>query len=340
MSDNTDRESELLQPTAERGGRRRTRLSVELRAILLMILLALLLVGAAVYLMWARGAFERTQPLYLVTDDSDGVIVGMDLTFAGFPIGRVRNIELVGAGDVRITVAVAEKDAHWLRASSVFTFERGLVGGARLRAFTGELDAAPLPDGAERILLRGDVSAEIPKMVADVRAVLQNVERLTSAQSELQQTLVSLQRLARKAEEPGGLIAALTGEPADSRKIGDLLQRSNDLLRELTVLTQQAGDRLLGPKSLTADAQASTRELGALLKDLRATTAQVDKVLQQVQGVVTDARGITRNVLDASDDLGELRAEVEASVRRIDSLVRELSSKWPFAPAGKEVTLP
>ena len=118
---------------------------VRWRAVMLLIAMALLLVGSALYLMWARGAFEQTQPLYLSTDDSDGVLVGMDMTFAGFPIGRVRRIELVGSGTVRIQVDVPVRDAHWLRSSSVFTLERGLVGAARLRAFSGILDDPPLP---------------------------------------------------------------------------------------------------------------------------------------------------------------------------------------------------
>ncbi|MES1163314.1 MAG: mammalian cell entry protein, partial [Rhizobacter sp.] len=61
---------------------------VEFRASLLLLVLVLLVAGAGLYLSYARGAFERTQQLVLVAEDSEGVGVGMDLTFAGFPIGR------------------------------------------------------------------------------------------------------------------------------------------------------------------------------------------------------------------------------------------------------------
>ena len=121
---------------------------VRWRAVMLLIAMALLLVGSALYLMWARGAFEQTQPLYLSTDDSDGVVVGMDMSFAGFPIGRVRSIELVGSGTVRIRIDVPVRDAHWLRTSSVFTLVRGLVGGTAIKAYSGILTDPPLPDGA------------------------------------------------------------------------------------------------------------------------------------------------------------------------------------------------
>ena len=68
--------------------------NAEFKAAVLLVLMVLLVAGAAVYLMYARGAFESTQRLVLEADDSEGVVVGMDVTFAGFPIGRVRRIEL------------------------------------------------------------------------------------------------------------------------------------------------------------------------------------------------------------------------------------------------------
>src|SRR2546422_5231429 len=46
--------------------------------------------------------------------------------------------------------------SKWLRASSIFTLERGIVGGARIRAFSGNLQDPPLPDDAERQVLRSE----------------------------------------------------------------------------------------------------------------------------------------------------------------------------------------
>lgn len=102
---------------------------LELKAAMLLLFTLALIVGSGLYLLYARGAFEPTQTLVLTADDSEGVVVGMDMTFSGFPIGRVRRIELAETGNARIVVDVAQKDAHWLRESSVFTLVRGVVGG-------------------------------------------------------------------------------------------------------------------------------------------------------------------------------------------------------------------
>jgi phospholipid/cholesterol/gamma-HCH transport system substrate-binding protein len=121
---------------------------LELKAALLLGFMLVLVTASVLYLMYARGAFEQTQRLVLMADNSEGVAVGMDMTFAGFPIGRVRRIELAEDGRARILVDVPNKDARWLRQSSVFTLERGLVGGTRIRAFSGRGNPASAVIGA------------------------------------------------------------------------------------------------------------------------------------------------------------------------------------------------
>ena len=156
---------------------------IERRANGLLLLIASLVAGFVLYVMVARGVFESTQQLVLISDDSEGVIVGMDLTFSGFPIGRVRRIELAADGMARMVIDVPHKDAHWLRTSSIFTLERGMVGDTRIRAYSGILSDPPLPPGSERTLLRGDTSAEMPRLIASARALLENLEAMTGTES-------------------------------------------------------------------------------------------------------------------------------------------------------------
>ena len=52
--------------------------NLEVKAALLLALLLLLIAGTVVYLLYARGAFEESQRLVLIAEDSEGVTVGMD----------------------------------------------------------------------------------------------------------------------------------------------------------------------------------------------------------------------------------------------------------------------
>ena len=303
-----------------------------LKATALLVLMLALVCGAALYVMYARGVFEPTQRLVLVAEDSEGVVVGMDLTFAGFPIGRVRRIELGADGNARILVDVPQEDAHWLRVSSVFTLVRGIVGGTSLRAYSGILADPPLPDGAERKVLAGDTAAEIPRLVASARELIQNLTALTGSDSALSQSLASVQAAAERLKGPSGALGLLFGNDAEARKVLATLDRTNALLARLDGLAAKTDAQVFGPSGVMPEARATVVELRGLLGDARASLKKVDAVLQEAQAVGANARAATA-------DLGTLRAEVDASLRKVEQLINDVNRKWPFA-RDTELKLP
>ncbi|AEK61797.1 MlaD family protein [Collimonas fungivorans] len=302
--------------------------NVELKALLLLILMAALVCGFVLYVMYARGVFESTQRLVLVADDSEGVLVGMDLTFSGFPIGRVQRIDLGADGKARILIDVPRKDANWLRTSSVFTLERGLVGDTRIRAFTGVLDDPLLPPDSVRTVLRGDTAAEIPRLVATARELLENLQTITAADSSLNTSLANVQAMTGRLNGQYGVLGGALGGDENAKKIIATLDRVNALLTK-------ADQRVFGQpgqRGVMDDAQAAIVQLNNVLSDARTSLKKVDAVLAEAQAVGSNAR-------IASNDLGALRAEVDASLRKVTQLVDEINRKWPFA-RNTELKLP
>ncbi|MEP7098960.1 MAG: mammalian cell entry protein [Burkholderiales bacterium] len=306
---------------------------LETKATLLLLLLFLLVAGAGLYLSYARGAFESTQRLVLIAEDSEGVAAGMDLTFAGFPIGRVRRIELAADGNARILVDVPVKDAHWLRTSSVFAMQRGVVGNTNIRAYTGVLSDPPLPDGAERTVLRGDAAAEIPRLMAEARQLLQNLNAISAEGSSVNQSLANLKDFTTKLNAPGGAMGALLGGDAQAAKLQTTLDRTNTLLARLDGLALKADAQVFGNDGVMRDAKQTIQQLNNVLGDARASIKKVDAVLEEAKAVGANARV-------ATTDLGALRADVETSLRNIDALILELNRKWPFAKKDTEIKLP
>jgi phospholipid/cholesterol/gamma-HCH transport system substrate-binding protein len=305
---------------------------VERKAIALLILITALVVGFLLYVMVARGVFESTQQLVLVSDDSEGVIVGMDLTFSGFPIGRVRRIELAADGKARIVIDVPRKDARWLKTSSIFTMERGMVGETRLRAFSGILTDPPLPENAERGLLRGDTSAEIPRIVASARALLENLDNMTRSDSSINTSLTHLQTVTGRLSGPYGVLTGVLGSEENAKKIVATLDNTNALLRK-------ADQRIFGAKGIMDSTQAAVDGSQAAVAQLTQLLTEVRASLQKVDAVLVEAQAVGANARVASADLGALRAEVEMSLRKVSQLVEEVNRKWPFA-RDTEIKLP
>jgi phospholipid/cholesterol/gamma-HCH transport system substrate-binding protein len=89
-------------------------------------------------------------------------------------------------------------------------------------------------------------------------------------------------------------------------------------------MVAKADVQVFGPDGVMPETRAAIVQLNGTLADARNTLKQADKLLAEAQAVATNARL-------ASTDLGTLRAEVEASLRKVGQLVDEINRKWPFA---------
>jgi phospholipid/cholesterol/gamma-HCH transport system substrate-binding protein len=305
---------------------------LELKATMLLLFTLALVVGAALYVLHARGFFQPKQTLYLVADNAEGVVAGMDMTFSGFPIGRVRAVDLANDGRVRITVDVVEADAKWLRTSSVFTLIKPLFGSTQLRAYSGVLTDPALPDKAERPVLTGDAQAEIQRVVGATRDVLDNLNEITGQNSELNRTVANLQAFTHKLQGNRGALHAVFGNEEDARKLVIAIERANAVMARVEQLAAKADTQVFGQDGLVNESRASVRQLHALLGDARNSMKRVDAVL-------TEAQAVGANLKAGTADLGPLRQDVEANLRKIEDLINDLNRKWPFAKE-REVQLP
>ncbi len=320
--------------------------NVGVKATLLLAFTIALLVAFLGYVLYARGTFEETQRLVLMADNAEGVSVGSDLTFSGFPVGRVQRIELARTGQARIDIDVPRSSAQWLRSSSVFTLERGLVGGARLRAFTGDLGDDPLPDGAVRAVLRGDTTDELPALVASVKRLVENVERMTADDSDVNRGLQGLRTLTDRMAGRYGMLTALLGSEEEAKKVIEAIGRTNEVLASVDALARRldglgsrlegtlatAERRVLGDGGVLDDTQRAVQQVNAMLDDARQSLARLDALLADAQAIAGDTRAATA-------DLQALRTEIESSLRKAGQLIDEINRKWPFS-RDTELRLP
>lgn len=313
--------------------------NLQFRIGLLLGLTLFIAIGFFLYVLYARGVFETTQRLTLVAENSEGVGVGAALTFSGFPIGRVRRISLAEDGRARIEIEVPRDQARWLRTTSVFTLERGFVGGARLRAYSGDLKDPPLQDGAVRQILRGDTTEEIPRMVATLRSILENLEQLTGSGGSLQANLASMRTLTERMAGKHGVLGGVLGSDDDARKVIASIDRVNALLAslgaaslKLDAVLAKTDQRVFGEAGIMSETQQAVAQARTLLDEVHGSLKKVDTILADAQAVSSSARA-------ATTDLARLRAEVDESVRRVGHLIEEINRKWPFK-RDTEIRLP
>ena len=319
-------------------------LGVKVGAVLTLI--PVIAIGLLLYSLYARGVFERTQALTLVASDAEGVVVGMPIMFSGFPIGQVSSMALDELGHVRIEVRIREKDARWLRISSVFSLEKQILGGAKIRAMSAKMQDPPLVAGSERPLVAKDAAQDIPQVIARASSILQNVDEIIRPDSSFNQTLANLKSVTERMAGEYGVLGGVTGGPEQAKKVLDTVDSVNALLASLKGVTARADgvlaktdDKMFGQGGVMDEAKKSMAQLNAILTEARDSLKKADAVLATAQAGIAEIKSAATNVKDATTDLGVLRVEVDDSIRKVNGLIDEINRKWPFA-RKTEIKLP
>ena len=294
---------------------------------------SLLLAGIfIVYLLHARGFFEKTFHLQLAAASADGVAPGVPVVFSGIEIGRVTTLGLNDSGGIIIRTEFLGRDAKWLKENSTFTLDKPIVGGAKIRVDSPDLKAPALPDNATMLLLTSDVSKEIPALVERVKAILANVEYLTRKDGELNATLSNVKTVTGHMTGEYGMLEGVLGSPEKARAVTDSLDKTRALITKLDGMAAKADQWLFAEKGVAAQTRESLAQIRLLLNDAQSS-------LKKADAMMTNAVEISANVKDGTQDLAQLRAEIDDAVRKANDLVNEINRKWLFA-RNPEVKLP
>lgn len=312
----------------------------------ILTLIPVIAVGLLLYSLYARGVFERTQALTLVAGDAEGVVIGMPIMFSGFPIGQVSGMALDELGHVRIEVRIREKDARWLRTTSVFSLEKQILGGAKIRVVSPKMQDPELVAGSERPLTAKDAAQDIPQVIARANNILQNIDEIIRPDSSFNQTLTNLKAVTERMAGEYGVLGGMTGSPDQAKKVLDTVDSVNALLASLKGVTTRADgvlaktdDRMFGQGGVMDEAKKSMAQLNTILTEARDSLKKADEVLATAQAGTTEIKNAATNVKDATTDLGALRTEVDGSIRKVNGLIDEINRKWPFA-RKTEIKLP
>lgn len=301
---------------------------------------SLLLAGAfMVYLLHARGFFEKTFHLQLAASSADGVAPGVPVVFSGIEIGSVTTLGLNDSGGIVIRAEFLERNAKWLKENSTFILDKPIVGGAKIRVESPDLNAPALPDNATMLLLTSDISKEIPVLVERVKAILANVEHLTRKDGEINATLANVKTVTGRMTGEYGVLEGVLGSPEKARAVTDSLDKTRALITKLDGLALKMDGMavktdqwLFAPNGVAEHTRESLAQVRLMLNDAQSS-------LKKADALMSNAVEISANVKEGTQDMAKLRAEIDDAVRKANALINEINKKWPFA-RDPEVKLP
>lgn len=295
--------------------------------------------GFLAYLGYERGWFEQKLSYTLLAPNAENITVGMPVNFRGIPVGQVSSLSLTQQGMARIMISVDSKQSTWLRANSQFSLEKPLVGAARIKVESADLNSPQLNPKIAHVLNIGTGGVDVPALVAKANSVLNqlnqfstNLTYITRRNGEINATLVNAQHITQSMTGKYGISQGLLGSEQQAQLLIDTLKHTRDLTNNLNQLSTKIDHVAFAKGGLVDKADASITQITRILTEIRASLKKVDEL-------IINANGLTSNLKQGTDDMGQLRAEVDEALSKTNQLITKVNR---FLPAGKadEVKLP
>jgi len=266
----------------------------------------LLIVSSLGYVAYKKGFFSREHVFTLSSRSGENLTEGMPVLFSGFKIGRVHSLELNSDGIVMISIKVPDGHVKWLRADSVFTLEKPLIGSARINVTTANLNAAPLSNETIPRVVEAD---NINEAVQNIRPILEKFNKIAD----------SVDRITADFSNPQGDF--------------------NRILRNARDITQQAGTILKKVDAMAAKTEEGIYGADGLLPAVRSILVDLSAKLRKLDPAFDNVTRITDEAADSTRDLQLLRREIDETVDAINGLVQDIDRLIPLKKE-KRIQLP
>jgi len=275
--------------------------------------------------------FAKKFTLYVSPPSAAPFFTGQEVKFQGFPIGRVRDIELQPKGKVRINLRLLERYRNMLHEGSVVRLvKEGLIGNQTLEITGGNTQSPVLQDQAG---ISYQTEASIEQLLLDLKPTVANADTL----------LDELVKLAKWLNDPKGDVRAAT---ASIRQATEGVERGA-LQRTIRVMSAaaeqiQALAHQLTEHKAAEHLSASLEQTAKILKDIEPLTrnlgkqgpetlAQVNILLRRMDKLTVSLGTITSDLEELTPELPGLAQESKNTVVEIQQLIKGLRGSWMFS---------
>jgi phospholipid/cholesterol/gamma-HCH transport system substrate-binding protein len=276
----------------------------------------LLVVGSLVLVLLVLRSYQNTErflgrsfALHAQVSHVNGLEVDAHVTMAGLKVGKVYAIELQPDKSARISMDVELRYQNLLRADSVATLIKPLIGATALDISIGSASEPPLPaDGMVTLLLRPDLSevvASLPARLERVDHALVNLVAITDMARNSVQHLTSPQ---------GALTATLADAQASAQNV--------------RMATESLQGALSDVRAVAASGQAAAGQAQALLTDLRGFSTQTASMGDTLQRTLSNTEELTIGLRALVPRLGSTVQAAQAATEQADSVLRAAGNSF------------
>lgn len=253
---------------------------------------------------WGRSFLLQAQAHHVHGLETDAKV-----TMAGLKVGKVAAIDLLPDKTARLTLSLEQRYHDLVRADSVATLTKPLIGAAAIDIGIGTPTLARLESGSS-IALR--VNPDLSEVVATLPARLERVDTALD-------NLVAITDLTR------GSVQRITG-PTGS--LESTLAEARSSARNVRAATETLQGALQDVRAVAASGQAAMGQAQAVLGDVRAFSQQSAAMGQSLQRTLGHTEEITNGLRQLVPTLGSGLQAAQNAADEADAVLRAAGNSF------------
>lgn len=244
------------------------------------------------YLINLKGMFESKLILRADVESASGLFEGMKVTYKGFELGRLTQLELLPTGKVDSTLQIHHKHAGFMTQGSVLKISKEKIVTTELVLIRDESNQAALRSMDQIHIIKDDVTADVTKRLDPL---LQKVQLLLNQlsdpahgiQASLGQSREVMQQTVHTLEVTSRAMQQLSD---DKKGLPAVLGQTLQSLEQTNRTMQQLGDEKKGLPAVLGQTRDTMMELEKSLVQTQKTLGGANRLIENVDGSLQDIR--------------------------------------------------
>jgi len=273
-----------------------------------------LLVSFIVFIILEKDYLEPRYTFHFVVNDASAVSVGTPLTYSGFTIGMIDEIELLKSGEAQMSFSLSKKDRHWIRKNTELTIKRPLVGSSHIEISPSDASSPILEANAfVKVKLSNDINDIIERLepiVYKATNIVNNIDKITTyladEDSDLLQSIQNINRITYKIAHDDSLLTSLTGDRNATQSVIASLAHLAEVLQEVAHISASLDDKIVDPTS--------------------ATINDLDSIMKDIQSKLRLLHGTVKEIGRYKTQLSQARKKISATIHKSNQVVNRVDT--------------
>jgi phospholipid/cholesterol/gamma-HCH transport system substrate-binding protein len=304
---------------------------VELRSKGFLVLVLGMLLAVVGFAVWKQEWFRPGRTYRMTAETSEGLQQGMAVRLSGFRIGKVANIELVGAKRVGVDVVVFAEYAGYVREDSRAKVRgENLIGDRFIELSTGSETSPQAPEGwTIAIEAEPTIGAMVEELKRDFEPILAG---LGTVAERLPQTV---ERIDRVIDETQALVVELRSDEGD---LMGGLTNFNEAVAEIEQLAVDLrapqNDLMQGIDQFEQATRTLNDNMGSIVTKLDTATGTLGDAADQAGKLFSDANVVVgqlgRTIDETAPAVPGMVRKGSKAVDKADDVMTAVRNMWPI----------